>query len=111
MWRRRAAGRTTLTALASHIIEARGTLGLLFQLFQTNEKNNKCADYDADENQSEQSQPVPSYLQPGDSGIQFFASFLKPFAAGFQVGFDAMMRGNTVVQMSSDVLGGGSDLL
>ena len=31
MWRRRAAGRTTLTARASHIIEARGTLGLFFQ--------------------------------------------------------------------------------
>ena len=28
MWRRRAAGRTTLTARASHIIEARGTLSV-----------------------------------------------------------------------------------
>ena len=33
MWRRRAAGRTTLTARASHIIEARGTLGLLIHNF------------------------------------------------------------------------------
>ena len=32
-WRRRAKGRSTLTARASHIIEARGTLGLLFHNF------------------------------------------------------------------------------
>src|SRR5579863_6616662 len=30
-WRRRAAGRTTLTAGASHIMEARGTLGVQVQ--------------------------------------------------------------------------------
>ena len=35
MWRRGAAGRTTLTARASHIIEARGTLGVRMQKSST----------------------------------------------------------------------------
>jgi hypothetical protein len=37
MWRRRAAGRTTLTARPSHTIEARGTLRLSIVAFTINQ--------------------------------------------------------------------------